>query len=470
MSKHLPAFESAQVLVVGDVMLDRYWFGPALRISPEAPVPVVTINRSEECPGGAGNVALNLAALAVSTKLHGLVGDDTEAESLHEKLHQVDIQTKLTKINIKNTITKLRIISSQQQLIRLDKEELFTEDENKTVFETFKADLNNIGAIILSDYHKGTITAPQQFITLASTKNIPIFIDPKGCDFAPYRGATMLTPNRKEFENSVGECPTEQVFVERGMNAIKQHNLKALLITRGAEGVTLLQAGVAPFHLPAKAREVFDVTGAGDTVISVVAASVAAGAPFAEAVQLANTAAGIVVGKLGAAVVTPAELRQAVREEQGVRKILNEDQASVIMKDLKAGGEKIVFTNGCFDILHAGHVHYLQQAKALGHRLIVAVNDDLSVKKLKGEARPINSLEERMQVLAALGSVDWVVPFSEDTPERLISRLLPDVVVKGGDYQVDQVVGAKQVIDNVGVVKILDCDPGFSSSAVVEKI
>ncbi len=280
-----------------------------------------------------------------------------------------------------------------------------------------------------------------------------------------------MTPNRKEFEMVVGPCRDEHMFIEKGLALIEQLSLSALLVTRGAQGMTLLRPGLPELHLPAKAREVFDVTGAGDTVISVFACALASSGSYDIATVLANCAAGLAVGKLGAATVSTPELRRALQQENASGTgILTEQQLLINVADAKAHQEKIVFTNGCFDILHAGHVAYLEQAKRQGDRLIVAVNDDASVAKLKGPDRPINSLEQRMAVLAGLSSVDWVVPFSEDTPARLIAEVMPDVLVKGGDYQVHEIAGHDTVLANGGKVEILNFKPGCSTSAIVDKI
>ena len=295
--------------------------------------------------------------------------------------------------------------------------------------------------------------------------------DPKGKDFDIYRGATLITPNLGEFEAIVGHCADEAELVSKGAELMSRLELDALLVTRGEHGMTLLRPDHAPLHLPARAREVFDVTGAGDTVISTLAAAIAAGEELPQAVALANLAAGIVVGKLGTACISAPELRRAVQREEGSeRGVMTVEQLLTAVEDARAEGEKIVFTNGCFDILHAGHVTYLEQARAQGDRLVVAVNDDGSVSRLKGPGRPINSVDRRMAVLAGLEAVDWVVCFSEDTPENLLAQVRPDVLVKGGDYGVDQVVGADLVKAYGGVVKVLGLVENSSTTAIVEKI
>ncbi|GAB1258475.1 bifunctional D-glycero-beta-D-manno-heptose-7-phosphate kinase/D-glycero-beta-D-manno-heptose 1-phosphate adenylyltransferase HldE [Aurantivibrio plasticivorans] len=471
MRLHMPRFDQSQVLVVGDVMLDRYWYGDTSRISPEAPVPVVKVGRQEDRPGGAANVALNIAALGGGASLVSVVGKDEAAEALQARLQAANILARFHYSEINPTITKLRVISRQQQLIRMDFEDAYSAEDCDGVFEQAKPLIQNVGAMVLSDYNKGSLAAAQQYIALANQYNVPVLVDPKGSDFSKYRGATLLTPNLHEFEEVVGRCETEAVLVEKGNQLIADLQLKALLITRGEHGMTLLVPGEPELHLPARAREVFDVTGAGDTVISVIAAALAAKESYAQAVALANLAAGIVVGKLGTAVVSGPELRRAVQAESGSEKgVVTREQLSISLLDAKARGEQVVFTNGCFDIIHAGHVGYLEEAKKLGDRLVVAINDDDSVKRLKGEGRPINPVDRRMAVLAGLESVDWVVSFSEDTPEELLRVIQPDILVKGGDYSDDQVVGADIVKAYGGEVKALSLFDNLSTTAIVEKI
>lgn len=467
----IPDFTKASVLVVGDLILDRYWQGETRRISPEAPVPVVHISQSEERPGGAGNVALNLLSLGVNTQLLGVIGEDEAGQTLARILKSTDIECHFKIHKTAMTTTKLRVLSRQQQLIRLDfenKPALSAEyDLTKEAAKLFK----KADVLILSDYGKGALSQIGELIKIAREQNKWVLVDPKSSDFSHYRGASMITPNYAEFEAVVGVCSSDSQLVEKARNLLQQHDIGTLLITRGSQGMTLIDP-TQVLHLPAHAREVFDVTGAGDTVISVLAAGLAAGTSIPIAAALANLAASIVVGKLGAATVTVPELR-FVMQSQGYHHdggIVTEEQLIKAVAKAKAQREKIVMTNGCFDLLHAGHVAYLQEAKKLGHRLIVAVNDDLSVKHLKGEGRPVNTLSRRMAVLAALGVVDWVVSFSETTPERLISLVLPDFLVKGGDYKPDELAGAKAVIKNGGEVKILPFIPGCSTTDMVNRM
>ncbi len=477
MKLHIPHFENASVLVTGDLMLDRYWQGSTSRISPEAPVPVVNVKNSElqARAGGAGNVAINIAALGARAAVDGLAGNDESGRIMQEQLTEAGVTCRFVLSESVQTITKLRVLSRHQQLLRLDFEEPLHSLVDDSLLKRFDEGLADCNVVVLSDYAKGTLAHVQPLIQAANKAGKPVLIDPKGTDMRKYRGATLLTPNLSEFEAVVGHCDSDEVLVSKGEALRDELQLQALLITRSEKGMTLLHKGHDPLHLPTLAREVYDVTGAGDTVISTLAAALAAGQPLAEATALANLAAGIVVGKLGTATVSVAELREAILADHQTEStietgMLDEESLSHVVQRAKDLGERIVMTNGCFDLLHAGHVSYLEKAKALGDRLIVAVNSDESVRGLKGDSRPIVPLEQRMTVLAALRSVDWVVPFSEETPERLICHLLPDVLVKGGDYKVEEIAGHQCVQDNGGEVKVLHFADGCSTSSIVERI
>jgi len=468
----IPAFEQARVLVIGDVMLDRYWHGSTGRISPEAPVPVVYVSDIEERPGVAGNVALNIAALQAQSDVLGVTGDDEAADSLERRLTSANVTCHFQRLSDAPTITKLRVISRHQQLIRLDFEDGFEQFDDAALLARYERELAHCGAVVISDYGKGALRSIPELIARARAAKKPVLIDPKLTDFTAYTGASLITPNLKEFEAVVGPCPDEATLLEKGQELIELHDLGALLVTRGEQGMTLLRAAESALHLPAEAREVFDVTGAGDTVIATIAAALAAGEPLAQATALANVAAGIVVAKLGTATVSVHELRRALNQQHGEAGygVVSEAQLRVAVDDARAHGERILMTNGCFDILHAGHVSYLAEAKQLGDRLIVAVNDDESVRRLKGEGRPVNPLDRRMTVLAALESVDWVVPFSEETPERLMCDILPDVLVKGGDYQPHEIAGHDCVKANGGEVVVLGFEEGCSTTDMIERI
>ncbi|MGD8595088.1 MAG: bifunctional D-glycero-beta-D-manno-heptose-7-phosphate kinase/D-glycero-beta-D-manno-heptose 1-phosphate adenylyltransferase HldE [Gammaproteobacteria bacterium] len=471
MKPNIPDFSSAKVLVVGDLMLDRYWHGNTSRISPEAPVPVVHVGETEERAGGAGNVALNVSILGAEAAVMGFTGDDEAAASLQTRLEHAGVQCHFQRLANYPTITKLRVISRHQQLIRLDFEDGFYQSDSSQLLGRFKQSLLECDVIVLSDYGKGTLQHVQQLITAGRQAGKPVVIDPKGKDFDKYSGATLITPNMAEFEAVVGACEDEQAVEQKGEQLRQRLKLDGLLITRSERGMTLIQEKRKPIHLPTRAREVFDVTGAGDTVISVLAAALAAGQDMENAMTLANLAAGVVVGKLGTATASVAELRRALREQDDVlHGVVSEDHLIELVQEAKLHGETVVMTNGCFDILHAGHVTYLQQARDLGDRLIVAVNDDASVKRLKGPERPVNTMERRMHVLAALGCVDWVVPFYEDTPTRLICRVLPDFLVKGGDNDPTKIPGGDCVRQAGGQVTALTYVDNVSTTGLISSI
>jgi len=467
--RELPDFSTVRILVAGDVMLDRYWHGATLRISPEAPVAVVRVEAEEGRPGGAGNVALNIAALGGQVTLLGLTGDDETGRLLERKLEERGVGCRFDRLERFATITKLRVVSRHQQLIRLDFEDGFPGYDAGDLLADYGRQVGLVDAVILSDYAKGTLREVRRFIELGRAAGRPILVDPKGNDYSRYRGATVLTPNLAELEAVVGRCPDESTLVERGLRLMTDCELDALLVTRGEHGMTLLQRNQPPQHLPAQAREVYDITGAGDTVIAVLGAGLAAGLTMESATALANTAAGLVVGKLGTATVTREELHAATLGPVR-RGMLDEEQLVAATAAARARGETVVFTNGCFDILHAGHVTYLEEASRLGDHLVVAVNVDDTVRRLKGAGRPVNLLASRMRVLAALGCVDWVVPFAEDTPERLICRLKPDFLVKGADHDPATIAGADCVRAAGGKVCVMGYVDGVSTTRIIEAI
>jgi len=468
----LPDFSRASVLVVGDLILDRNWQGDTSRISPEAPVPVVHIKETEDCPGGAGNVALNIAALDSTVTVLGYTGNDEAANVLKSQLEQANVSCQFEQLTGQPTITKLRVLSRHQQLIRLDFEDSFHDVPTEKLVEDFKQALPSHEVVVLSDYDKGTLASVQQLISVAKLAGKKILVDPKGADFKKYQGATLITPNWSEFQAVVGECHSDEDVVSRGAALLEDLQLEALLVTRGEKGMTLLQPEQEPIHLPTQAQEVFDVTGAGDTVISTLAACLAAGSSFAEATVLANQAAGLVVAKLGTATITQQELKSTLHTlEEMPRGFVSADDLAKAISMARVNGEKIVLTNGCFDILHPGHVRYLQQAKNLGDRLVILVNDDASVKRLKGPERPINHLETRAEMLSALACVDWVCAFAEDSPREHICRILPDVLVKGGDYKcIEDIEGHDCVAKAGGSTYVLDYVDGCSTTNLIKNI
>ncbi|MGB7756984.1 MAG: bifunctional D-glycero-beta-D-manno-heptose-7-phosphate kinase/D-glycero-beta-D-manno-heptose 1-phosphate adenylyltransferase HldE [Salinisphaera sp.] len=475
----IPSFTDSRVLVVGDIMLDRYWYGDTGRISPEAPVPVVRIGDEERRLGGAANVALNLARVGACTRLIGVIGADEPGAVTRGLLAEAGIVDDLVESPDHPTIAKLRIVSRNQQLIRLDFERSFAMDgafDREALVARVRAAVAATDVVVCSDYGKGTLVDVAEVIRLAREAGVPVLVDPKGRDWQRYAGASLITPNAAEFEAQVGHGDADMGIdadlwlTEQAAHTRQRLDLDALLITRSEKGMNLF-AAEGDLHLPTQAREVFDVTGAGDTVIAMVAAGLGAGLSLPDAAAVANLAAGIVVGKLGTATVTPAELRQAARAQRASdHGVVDEDALAEWFEQARARGERIVMTNGCFDLLHPGHIAYLEAARALGDWLVVAVNDDASVTRLKGVARPLNDLSHRMQVLRGLAAVDWVVPFAEDTPERLICRLLPDILVKGGDYEISRIAGGACVIEAGGEVRTLEFVPGFSTTAIVDRL
>lgn len=463
-------FAKARVLVVGDVILDRYWHGGTHRISPEAPVPVVHVSNTEERPGGAANVALNIRSLGAHAAIIGLIGDDADGASLSRLLTRDGIESHLLAMPGVQTIVKLRVLSQHQQLIRLDFEDARPRFDSARLRENYLRALPGCDVVVLSDYAKGVLADSAELIRIARAAGKAVIVDPKSGDFSRYAGASIVTPNMKEFEAVVGNCEGDDTIIRNRAQALcERHDIDAVLVTRSEHGMTMIGRDGSSEHMAARARDVFDVTGAGDTVCGVLAAALAAGFNRVEATRLANAAAGMVVGKLGAASVTTAELEAALHQApvSAGFGVIDRERLRLELKSARQRGERVVMTNGCFDILHAGHVHYLREARALGDRLIVAVNDDGSVQRLKGKGRPINPLAQRMEVLAALGAVDWVVPFAEDTPEALVCALGPDVLVKGGDYRPEAIAGGDCVRARGGEVVVLGFVEGCSTTRII---
>lgn len=477
-------FSKARILVVGDIMLDRYYKGLTERISSEAPVPILNVESTEDRPGGAANVAVNTAMLGATVSLLGFVGADEHANVLSDALHAHNINCDLIALKSHNTIVKLRVVSRNQQLLRLDFEKSFADLDKSLLLEKYSNKLKNADVVILSDYDKGALSDIQSLIKLANSAKVPVIVDPKGDSFEKYRGAEVITPNLKEFEMVNGKAKSEQERFEQANANCNQYNINNILLTRSEKGMSLytkqdlplVTSGDIPIlptvtHLPALAKEVFDVTGAGDTVVSTLACALASNASLNDACTLANHAASVVVGKVGTSFVSTTELAIALQQHKVADGgVLNQQQLVDAVKQAQQHGEKVVMTNGCFDILHAGHVSYLNEAAKLGDRLVVAVNSDSSVTKLKGQGRPVNHAQRRMSVLSGLASVDWVVEFSQDTPKSLISEVLPNVLVKGGDYTIEDIVGSEDVIANGGSVQVLDFVEGVSTSTIISKI
>lgn len=467
----------AKVLVVGDVMLDRYYQGDTQRISPEAPVPVVRVSKIEDKAGGAANVARNIAHLDARVGLLGLIGDDDNGQSLQQILTADGISSALLVQHCQPTIAKMRVISRHQQVVRLDIEQNFARQHAEALADQVAALLPAYDYVLVSDYAKGSLAAVGRIISTAKAAGKYVLVDPKQADLSLYRGADIITPNLAEFRLAGGDTSSDEAMFASARAMLARCGIGAMLLTRSEQGMTLISA-TELHHFPAQVLEVSDVTGAGDTVIAALAVMLGAGMALPQAVEVANLAAGIVVGKLGAATVSPPELAARLNKHlfsQGDVYLTPFDKVLQHIEFAKQNGERIVFTNGCFDILHAGHVRYLAQAKALGDRLVVGLNSDASIKRLKGDSRPVNPLDERATVLASLASVDWVLPFGDDaaeqdTPLQLILKVKPDVLVKGGDYQIATIVGAKEVLASGGEVKVLQFVDGCSTSNIINKI
>ncbi|WP_243374009.1 D-glycero-beta-D-manno-heptose-7-phosphate kinase [Geotalea sp. SG265] len=465
-------------LVIGDLMLDEYLWGKAERISPEAPVQVVDVTREDLRLGGAGNVVNNLVALGCQVAVCSVIGGDENGTHLRHAFtgKGVDISG-VFEDPLRRTSKKTRVIAANQQIVRIDREskDAISPEFEEKLLAFIASEASRFHVILVSDYLKGVLTGKVlAAITSAGRRlGIPVVVDPKGIDYAKYRGATILTPNRKEAEAASHMAITDEAtLLKAGDKLLSSLDLDALLITRSEQGMSLFLQNAAPTHIPTVAREVFDVTGAGDTVLSVLSLGLACGLSMAEAAGIANVAAGIAVGKLGTSTVAPAEIIAEIGHghPDSDAKIKNLDVLATIIAEEKAKGKRVVFTNGCFDLLHVGHVKYLQKSRTFGDLLIVGLNSDASVRGLKGETRPLIGQDERAHILAALDCVDYVVIFGEDTPLRLIETLQPLVLVKGGDYTPERVVGKEVVESYGGRVELVTFVDGKSTTNIIEKI
>ncbi len=462
-------FAGVRVTVVGDVMLDRYVYGDVDRISPEAPIPVLRIRRESAMLGGAGNVARNLAALGAKPRLVGVIGDDAAGREIETLCGRDGIECRLVREPGRETTLKTRYVSGSQQLLRADSE---TTAKTRATDALVAAAKDGAEAIVFSDYGKGVLTA-EVAAALRRAASAPVIVDPKGTDWSRYAGAALVTPNKKELtEASHGAIADDTTLVAAARELMGRHKIGQILVTRGAEGMTLV-ATQGETHLPAEAREVFDVSGAGDTVIAVVAAGIAAGIAAEDAARLANVAAGIVVGRSGTAVVHADDIAAALHESDivgGGRKLASLPQAIEAVGDWRRRGLRVGFTNGCFDLIHPGHVSLIAQARAACDRLIVALNADSSVARLKGPTRPVQSEAARAAVLGSLTGVDLVMIFAEETPLALIEALRPDVLVKGADYTEDTVVGADIVKSYGGRVLLAELAAGHSTTSTIARM
>ena len=485
----LPSFAASfppRVLVIGDLMLDRYLWGACDRVSPEAPVQVVQVKRESYSLGGAGNVVANLCSLGARAALLAVVGRDAAQTPLEQLLRELAVETRgLIQDDSRPTTVKTRILAAHHQLLRFDVESTqpCSDEAADKILTGLRARMATTDVVVLSDYAKGVLTQPlvRELISECKRAGLPVLVDPKARDYSHYGGATLLTPNRKEAAAATGLALDDAPGVlAAGRKLVQDLALDACLITLSEDGMALIQDrhGHQAHHLPTQAREVFDVTGAGDTVIATIAFGLGAGLSLLEACQLANRAAGIVVGKLGAATVRLSELIETARpaahatstaERPSEAKLVSRDALLAELAQLRAASRKIVFTNGCFDLLHAGHVQYLTQAARLGDVLVVGLNSDSSVRRLKGSSRPLNGEHDRAQVLAALAAVGFVTVFAEDTPLELIVQLSPDVLVKGGDYKADDIVGADHVHARGGRVVVLPFVEGRSTTQLLAR-
>jgi len=462
-------FSQVRVLVIGDAMLDVYYTGAVERISPEAPVPVVKTHSVKRVPGGAANVCNNLASLGAQVTLLAFLGTDENSGHLTGLLEAQGVSV-VPVVTAVPCVTKIRVVGGHQQIVRVDFDSGaadFTAQDYDALRARAQGLLAQHDVVILSDYAKGVCQEAVCRSVIEAAGSTPVLVDPKHNSWTKYAGATLVKPNVKELSEAVGRTvPNETGAIEQAARELQaRYRVGAILVTRSEQGMSFLD-GAQSFHEPATKQEVFDVSGAGDTVLATLALMWASGADRRDAVHLANVAGGIVVGKLGTACTTPQELLQRLSGGQGPRKVLSQDQLVAVRRELQNRGETLVFTNGCFDLLHHGHVDYLRRARALGSALVVGLNSDASTTRLKGPTRPLNPQDARASVLAALEFVDYVTIFDEDTPLDLIRAVRPDILVKGGDYQVEAIVGR----EFAGRTQVLPFVDGFSTTKIVEKM
>lgn len=470
--------QGRKVLVVGDVMLDRYVQGSVDRISPEAPIPVLRVTAEREVPGGAGNTARNLAALGIACHLVGVVGDDAAAAGLRFALDGAGVKTSLIVTADRQTTVKTRFVAGAQQLLRADREttQMLPADVADRMVAAVTALLADADVLVLSDYGKGVLgkTMLRRVISAAKAHGRAVVVDPIAGDFTRYAGADLLKPNRREILAGSGIAADDDAGAEAAARrALDITGARAVALSRAEAGMTLVETGRTALHLPTETRDVYDVTGAGDTVVAVLSAAVAAGGSFGDAAVLANLAGSLAVQQAGAVAISASALRTALRlrvAEGATDKIVDVEQAAARVAAWRAGRQRIGFTNGVFDLLHPGHLALIAEAKAACDRLVIGINADASVRRLKGESRPIQTEQARALVLAALADVDLVVIFPEDTPMPLLERLRPDVLMKGGDYAIGEVVGADLVRAYGGEVRLARLLPGHSTTATVAKL
>ncbi len=470
MNSELNRLVGGRVLVIGDLMLDRYHIGEVKRISPEAPVPVVRVKHSYSVLGGGANVVRNLLGLKCEAVVMGMIGQDANGEQVKRMFNELGVESYLVESQ-SATITKTRIIGNNQQITRVDFEDndiqVLAEDEDY-ILSKVEARIKDVDVVVISDYNKGFCSQRicRGVIEIASLNGKAVIIDPKCSDWSRYQGATVITPNIKELSDIVGVELTndDSIILKAAQQVVSRYALHSLLVTRSEKGMSYITKDVAS-HIPTAAREVFDVSGAGDTVVATLASCISAGMEIMESITVANKAAGVVVAKMGTSPITYHELRNELSHNYMQSKIVDFSRLPQLVEELREAQKRTVFTNGCFDILHKGHVTYMQKAKALGDKLIVGLNSDASVKRLKGESRPINDEIARAEVLAALESIDYVVIFEDDTPLELIKVVCPDVLVKGGDYKIEDIVG-REYAKETATIPFVD---GFSTTKTIER-
>ena len=466
-------FENGSVLVIGDVLGDVYFSGDVRRISPEAPVPVVKVDCETIVPGGAGNVARNLSALGSKATLLGILGNDRYGNSLKQLFSENNISFPVSLSENFETIAKVRVVSDHHQLLRLD----FGEGNSELppyllsdLFSKFRECVLDSAVVILSDYAKGSLVDSKEIISYAKAVGKFVIVDPKGKDFSRYVNADLITPNLTEFFEVVGECSSDDIIVSKAIDLCETYSIENILVTRSENGMSLVNRSGSYMHIPANVKDVYDVTGAGDTVVATIAACYAASLDLIESVKLANIAAGIAVGKFGTSIVTSEELGSTVPVNRYLSKYVDLVHLKSLRDLAEKAGKSFVMTNGCFDLLHPGHVSLLQGAAELGDVLVVAINTDDSIRKLKGESRPVYRVEDRIAMLAALDCVDYIVTFDEADPSQLYAEIIPDVLVKGGDYSPTDVVGHDVVVGAGGRVQIIPLIDGISTTALISRI
>ena len=479
MPVNIEKFKECRILVVGDLMIDEYVWGHVDRISPEAPVPVVTVRREEFTLGGAGNVINNLVAMGLQVRAAGMIGTDAHGKQLLSKLWNLRVNTDgIVETMERPTIQKTRIMAGSQHVLRIDRESATTPPPKiaAQVGDAVEAALEESDLMVISDYGKGLLSKSllERIISAARHKGIISIVDPKGLDYSNYSGATLITPNRQEASLATGvHIMDDGTLLNAGRKLRTRYDIQNVLITRGKDGMTLFSADGKRTDIPAETRQVYDVSGAGDTVVATMAAALAAGEDYVAAASAANTAAGIVVGKVGTATVSGAELRAALSPTarwQDARKMVDLSELADLSDRLRRKGHTIVLTNGCFDLLHAGHLHLFSASREMGDSLIVAIDDDASVKKLKGPGRPVIGERERIRTLCALDSIDHLVVYTNGRLKDVIEAIRPDILTKGSNYDVAAVAGRQEVEQHGGIVKIVPTEQGLSSTNIIERI